>query len=90
MMEGKKYKKDYSAKTAKEWFSERKWTGFLMRVPLGEAKGYLCDKANDINSIRATAAMLNSDPECERKFYVAADFDTKVVTIQASNKDGNS
>ena len=89
-MAERKYNKDYSVKTAKEWLSEGKWTGFLMRVPIGDPKGYLCGNANDLNCIRSTAAILNSDPDCERRFYVSADFDTKVVTVQASLKDGNA
>lgn len=85
-----KYIRDYSAKTAMEWLAERKWTGFLMRLPLNKSKGYPCQNANDAMSIRATASMLTNNPECDRKFSVVVDFDTKVVTVTASLKeDGN-
>lgn len=85
-----KYTKDYSAKTAMEWLAERKWTGFLMRLPLNKTKGYPCQNANDAMSIRATASQLSNNDACERKFSVVVDFETKVVTITASLKeDGN-
>ena len=86
-MSATKYNKDYSAKTAMEWFSERKWTGFLMRIPLNKTKGYPCTNANDVMSIRAIASMLSTDPLCERKFSVTADFDTKVITLTATLKE---
>lgn len=87
------YNKDYSKKTAMEWLAERKWTGFLMRIPLDKTKGYPCKNANDLMSIRATASMLSNNPDCERKFSITADFDTKVITITATQKQhgkGNS
>ena len=80
------YNKDYSSKTAKQWLDERKWTGFLMRVPINKTKGYPCQSANDVMSIRATASMLTQNPDCDRKFSVVADFDTKVITVTASLK----
>ena len=80
------YNKDYSGKTAMEWLAERKWTGFLMRIPLEKTKGYPCQNANDVMSIRATASMLSNSDDCDRKFKVVADFDTKIVTITATKK----
>ena len=80
------YNKDYSGKTAMEWLAERKWTGFLMRIPLDKTKGYPCQNANDVMSIRATASMLSNNNDCDRKFTVIADFDTKIVTITATKK----
>ena len=85
-METKRYKRDYSGKTAVEWLAERKWTAFLMRIPIGKTKGYPCHSANDVMSIRATASMMSSDPNCERKFSVVADFDTKIITVTATVK----
>lgn len=79
--------KDYSGKTAKEWLALRKWTGFLMRVPLNKTMGYPCQNANDLMSIRATASMLKNNPDCDREFKVFADFDTKVVTVTATPKN---
>lgn len=82
-----KYAKDYSVKTAKEWFDEKKWTAFLMSVPIGKAKGYPCDDANKLMSIRVTASTLNKNPNCDRVFKITADFDTKVITVTATKKD---
>lgn len=85
-----KYIKDYSVKTAMEWLAERKWTGFLMRLPLNKTKGYPCQNANDAMSIRATASALSNNPDCDRRFSVIVDFDTKVVTVTATLKgNGN-
>lgn len=82
--------KDYSSKTAMEWLELRKWTGFLMRIPLDKSKGYPCKNANDAMSIRATASMLNNNDECDRRFKVVVDFDTKIVTVTATNKTNSS
>ena len=82
----KKYNKDYSIKTAKEWLAEEKWTAFLMRVPLGGQHPYLVKDANSLNLIRSTAAILNNRPSCERTFSVSADFDDKVVSVTATLK----
>ena len=82
-----KNNKDYSSKTAKEWFDEGKWTAFLMSVPIGKAKGYPCEDANKLMSIRVTASMLNKNPDCDRVFKITADFDTKVVTVTANKKN---
>ena len=81
-----RYNKDYSAKTAKEWLAEGKWTAFLMSVPIDKAVGYPCDDSNFIMRIRVTASMLNKDEECDRRFKVTADFDTRIVTITATRK----
>lgn len=81
------YTKDYSGKTATEWLAERKWTAFLMRLPLNKTKGYPCQNANDLMSIRAIASMLSTNPECDRRFSVVADFDTKVITVTATRKE---
>ena len=57
-----------------------------MRIPLDKTKGYPCQNANDVMSIRATASMLSNNNDCDRKFTVIADFDTKIVTITATKK----
>lgn len=69
-----------------EWLAERKWTAFLMRVPLNKTKGYPVQNANDAFSIRTIASMLTNNPECRRQFSVICDFDTKVVTVTATQK----
>ena len=63
------YKKDYSAKTADEWFSEKKWTAFLMSLPLGRTRDYTCDNYTEINKIRTIASMLTKRGE-DRKFSI--------------------
>ncbi len=73
-----------------EWLALRKWTGFLMRLPIGKTKGYPCENANDVMTIRATASMMSNDPDCDRKFSIVADFDTKVITITASLKQNGT
>lgn len=86
-----KYNKDYSNKTAKEWLAERKWTAFLMQVPLGKTLPYLVANANDINCIRSTASMLNTDTDCDRSFVVSVDFEFSVIAVTATKKsDGNA
>ena len=79
--------RDYSGKTAMEWFAGRRWKAFLMRIPLNKAKGYRCENANDTMSIRATASMLNNNEACDRRFKVDVDFETKIVTITATKKE---
>lgn len=84
-----KYNKDYTTKTAKEWLAERKWTAFLMRVPVdGEMHPYLVGDPNDLNSIRSTVAMLNTDPDCDRKFQIKVDFENGAIAV-ISNPRGN-
>ena len=78
--------KDYSGKTAMEWLALRKWTGFLMRIPMDKTKGYTCQNSNDAMSIRATASMLNGNENCDRRFKVVVVFDTKIVTVTATQK----
>lgn len=81
-----KYNKDYSTKTAKEWLAERKWTAFLMQVPVGKAQPFIVDDSNDINSIRSTASMLNKDAECDRTFDVSVDFANGAIAVTATMK----
>ena len=81
-----KYKKNYSGKTAQEWLSQGKWTAFLLQVPLDKAKGYLCNSANDIDKIKVTASTLSKREDCDRRFSITPDFDTRVVTVTAKLK----
>lgn len=69
-----------------DYLNKRAWKRFLMSLPVGKAKGYPFESANDLNTIRVRAAQLNKDETCEKKFSVTIDFDTKVATITASNK----
>ena len=78
--------RSYSGKTADEWLSKRKWTGFLMTVPLGEEVSRRVMDSNDAMSIRTTASMLNRNDNCERSFKVVINFDTREVTVTANEK----
>ena len=60
--------RSYSGKSADEWLSNRKWTGFLMTVPLGEEVSRRVMDSNDAMSIRTTASMLNRNDNCDRSF----------------------
>lgn len=80
------YNKDYSGKAAEEWLAERKWTGFLMRVPLRTTKDYPVDNANDAMSIRSTASMLTNSDGCDRSFSVTVDFSQMKVYVTAIKK----
>lgn len=81
-----KYEKDYSAKTADEWLAERKWTGFLMRIPLRSSNDYKVENANDAMSIRATASMLTNNANCDRKFSVTIKFEENKIIVTANKK----
>lgn len=81
-----KYKKDYSTKNYREWLSEKKWTAFLLTVPTGRPIPFKADNANDINSIKTTASMLNGSCDCPRAFSVTADFDAGVFSVTAQDK----
>lgn len=89
-MDKKNFKiKDYSSKTAEEWFSLKKWTGFLMRLPLGRARVFQCDTFGELLKIRATASWLSGREGCDRAFSITTqdDFDeTLLFSIQANKK----
>jgi len=74
------YNKDYTTKTADEWFSLKKWSGFLMTIPLGRTVSKTCESARDILNIRATAGYLASkERDCGRRFIVSTDQDNELV-----------
>lgn len=81
-----KYNKDYSSKTAKEWLADRKWTAFFMQVPIGKPQPFIVNDANDINSLRSTASMLNKDADCDRTFDVSVDFTNGAIAVTAKMK----
>ena len=78
--------RSYSSKTADEWFSMCRWTGFLMTLPLNKTKSYLCEKASNLMSIRATASKLSNSKECDRVFRVSANFDKNEIIVTANKK----
>ena len=81
-----KYEKDYSAKTAEEWLSERKWTGFLSRIPLRTMRGYPVKNANDAMSIRTTASAMSNSEDSDRTFKVTIDFANNMVYVSAEKR----
>lgn len=75
----KKYNIDYSTKTADEWFSLKKWTAFLMRLPVGRIVSKDCATVREALVIRATASGLSSAPaeRCPNRFSVKTDPDNE-------------
>lgn len=71
---------------AEDYLKKREWKKFLLALPVEKPRGYPFQSANDLNTIRVRATQLNTDAECNRKFSVAINFDTKVATITATNK----
>lgn len=79
--------RDYSNKTADEWFASGKWTGFLMNIPAGKSITKECRSSRDIPAIRTTAAMLSNNPECGLRFSVGTDVNNeRLVTVEAKRK----
>jgi hypothetical protein len=83
-----KYNKDYSARTADEWFSMKKWTAFLMTIPLGRTIDKECESVREVLAIRAVAGNLSGqNSSCERRFSVTTDvINEKKVFVTASKK----
>lgn len=84
-MEDKKIR-CYSGKTFEEWLAKKKWTGFLMTVPLDESVECRVMDSNSAMSIRTTASMLNQNENCDRKFEVKINFDSRTVKVTATKK----
>ncbi len=83
----KNYNKDYSTKTADEWFSLKKWTGFLMTIPLGRTIQKDCDCMRDVLALRSTASTISNSDSSKRKFSVTTDVDNELrVFITAIKK----
>jgi len=78
--------KSYTGKTFDEWLANRKWTGFLMNVPFDEKVTRRVMDSNDAMSIRTTASMLNRNENCDRRFKIVINFDTREVTVTATRK----
>lgn len=66
---------------AEYYLAQRKWTKFLLAVPAGKPRGYHLENANDLASIKVTAALINRDPSRGRRLSLTIDYDTKVVTV---------
>lgn len=78
--------KNYDHESAEYWLANRKWTGFLMTIPIGEEKIYYCPKASDVVSIRVTATILGNNPVCDRVFSMSIDLDKRAFRIIAKLK----
>lgn len=83
----KTYNKDYSTKTADEWFSLKKWTGFLMTIPLGRTVQKDCESMRDVLALRSTASNLSTADRCGRKFSITTDVGSELrVYVTATKK----
>lgn len=69
----KKYNKNYSTKTADEWFSLKKWTGFLMTIPLGRTIQKDCESMRDVLALRSTASTISQADSSARRLSVTTD-----------------
>lgn len=88
MAMSKRYNKDYSKKTADEWFKERVWTGFLKTIPPGRTVKKRLDSTRDLLSLRAIAGSLSSaSSSCKYKFSVTTDVeDESIIYVTATKK----
>lgn len=83
----KTYNKDYSTKTADEWFSLKKWTGFLMTIPLGRTVQKDCESMRDVLALRSTASTISNADGSGLKFSVTTDVgDELKVYVTATKK----
>lgn len=81
------YIKDYSTKTADEWFSLKKWTGFLMSLPLGRTVSKDCESLRDVLALRSTASTISNADNSGRRFSVTTDVnDERKVFVTATKK----
>lgn len=79
--------RDYSNKTADEWFALKKWTGFLVQLQVDRPFARECESVRDILAIRAKAAALVSNPEFDRKISVKTDpYNEKIVIVETKRK----
>jgi hypothetical protein len=70
-----------------EWLKRKRWTNFLLTIPLDKTKGYPFENGNDLTTIRVIASQMNSSRSCDRRFVVEIDFKTSIATITASLKE---
>lgn len=80
--------KDYTTKTADEWFSLKKWTGYLMTLPLGRTDSRDCKSYREVLAIRSTAGLLSGPKvDCGRTFSVTTDKDDELkIFVKAEKK----
>lgn len=78
----------YSAKSADEWFAAKKWTAFLLTIPLGRATDKECESAREVLVIRAIAGGLSgASNSCGRRFSVTTDVENeKRIFVTAYKK----
>lgn len=79
--------RDYSSKTADEWFALKKWTGFLMQLPIGRPVMKECESARDLLAIRAVAANLSTSQDCGLRFSVRTEAENeKIIIVEVTKK----
>ena len=86
------YTKDYSSKTAEEWFSLGKWTACLMQLPLVGTTRLVCNSLVDITKLRTTASLLSAKEDFDREFFINVDKDyqtNNTIYVRASKKKQN-
>ena len=83
-----KYNKDYSGKTADEWFAEKRWTGFLMRIPYDRTIVKECASVREVLAIRATASALSANnSSINRRFKITTEpSNEKMICVTATRK----
>lgn len=74
--------------TSEEWLARKKWTKFLMSLPLGKSRTFevVLVGEHHLHLIRVTAAAMSTSDTCDRKFSVITDAERKYFTITTSRK----
>lgn len=78
--------------TSEEWLARKKWTKFLMSLPLGKSRTFEVEPVGEhhLHLIRVTAAAMSNNDNCDRKFSVITDADRKYFTVTTSRKSNEN
>lgn len=78
--------------TSEEWLARKKWTKFLMSLPLGKSRTFEVEPVGEryLHLIRVTAAAMSNNDNCDRKFSVITDADRKYFTVTTSRKSNET
>lgn len=80
--------KEEKIKTSAELLSERKWTEFLKKIPVGTSDWRIADY-RDFVSLRSVASMLGKKEDCDRTFNINQSREDKTVyNIKVELKNG--
>lgn len=74
-------------KTPEDWLKARKWTKFLLSLPLNKAKNYAFSSVNDLFSLKVVAAHQNKSDGNRRYSIVAVNYQDCTATITANLKN---